>query len=222
LYLPPDFLPPDFQGGLDALCSLRFQGDPGSLSHAQVERLKAFVATGRFLAARQVADWVAETFRVAYTDSGMRNLLHRIGVSYHKATGFLWKADPDKQEEFLKTHRRQKQQADGRRTRRYFVDGCHPVWGVEVLYYCWLLVGQRFLVGVGGGRKRLNILGASWEGSDDIDRFQSTAAASVNRDDGLEVRQSTGPHGRLSNNCFDSVTPGAKMGVIRRVGGFPA
>src|SRR5262245_51396646 len=148
------------QGGLDALCSLRFQGDPGDLSPAQVERLKQEVSTGRFLAARQVADWVAETFRVAYTDRGMRDLLHRIGVSYHKATGFLWKADPDKQEEFLKTHRRQKEEADGRRTRRYFVDGCHPVWGVEMLYRCWLLVGQRFLVGVGGGRKRLNILGA--------------------------------------------------------------
>ena len=40
------------------------------------------------------------------------------------------------------------------------MDACHPVWGVEMLYCCWLLVGQRFLVGVGGGRKRLNILGA--------------------------------------------------------------
>ena len=148
------------QGGLDALCSLRFQGDPGSLSHAQVERLKAEVSTSRFLAARQVADWVAETFRVAYTDRGMRNLLHRIGVSYHKATGFLWKADPDKQEEFVRKYERQKQEAVGRKARRYFVGGCHPVWGVEMLYYCWLLVGQRFLVGVGGGRKRLNILGA--------------------------------------------------------------
>ena len=31
-----------------------------------------------------------------------------------------------------------------------------------MLYYCWLLIGQRFLVGVGvgGGRKLLNILGA--------------------------------------------------------------
>src|SRR5262249_41800705 len=62
--------------------------------------------------------------------------------------------------EFLRTHERQKQQADGRKTRRYFVDACHPVWGVELLYCCWLLVGQRLLVGVGGGRKRLNILGA--------------------------------------------------------------
>ena len=29
-----------------------------------------------------------------------------------------------------------------------------------MVFYCWLLAGQRFEVGVGGGRKRLNILGA--------------------------------------------------------------
>jgi transposase len=31
---------------------------------------------------------------------------------------------------------------------------------LELVYSCWLLRGQRFLVGMGGGRKRLNILGA--------------------------------------------------------------
>jgi transposase len=145
--------------GLDALCTLRFKGDPGKLRPAQIERLKAEVATGRFLAAQQICDWVLEVFGVTYSARGMRGLLHRVGVSYHKATGFFWKADPGKQEEFLKTHEQQKREA-GRKTRRYFVDACHPVWGVEMLYRCWLLVGQRFLVGVGGGRKRLNILGA--------------------------------------------------------------
>jgi transposase len=40
------------------------------------------------------------------------------------------------------------------------VDACHPVWGVDLLYSCWLLSGQRFYVGAGNGRKRLNILGA--------------------------------------------------------------
>jgi transposase len=146
--------------GLDALCTLGFQGDPGNLRPTQVERLKEEVATGRFLTAQQICDWVQETFRVTYLPRGMRDLLHRIGVSYHKATGFFWKADPDKQEVFLQTYEQQKQHADGQQTRRYFVDACHPVWGVELLYCCWLLVGQRFLVGVGGGRKRLNILGA--------------------------------------------------------------
>ncbi len=90
----------------------------------------------------------------------MRDLLHRIGVSYHKATGFFWKADPDKQEEFVRTYERHKREMQKQETRRYFVDACHPVWGLGLLYSCWLLVGQRFLVGVGGGRKRLNILGA--------------------------------------------------------------
>jgi transposase len=146
--------------GLNALCTLQHRGDPGKLRSSQVERLKAEVATGRFLTAQQICAWVEETFQVRYSPRGMRDLLHRIGVSYHKTTAFFWKANPDKQEEFLRTHERQKQQADGCKTRRYFVDACHPVWGVEMLYCCWLLVGQRFLVGVGGGRKRLNILGA--------------------------------------------------------------
>ena len=59
----------------------------------------------------------------------------------------------------MRKHRRHKREA-GPKTRRYFVDACHPVWGVDLLYSCWLLVGQRFYVGVGNGRKRLNILGA--------------------------------------------------------------
>jgi transposase len=59
----------------------------------------------------------------------------------------------------VRKYRRQRREA-GPTTRRYFVDACHPVWGLELLYCCWLLVGQRHYVGVGSGRKRLNILGA--------------------------------------------------------------
>jgi transposase len=146
--------------GLEALCTLHHRGDPGKLRPAQVERLKAEIATGRFLTAQPIGDWVEATFHITYSPRGMRDLLPRIGVSYHKATGFFWKADPDKQEEFIHTYERQKQEAEGQETRRYFVDACHPVWGVEMLDCCWLLVGQRSLVGVGGGRKRLNIRGA--------------------------------------------------------------
>lgn len=90
----------------------------------------------------------------------MRKLLHRLGCSFHQVSGFLFKADPDKQQEFLDAYERDKQQATNEGTRRYFLDGVHPLYGLEVLFGCWLLVGQRFEVGVGGGRKRLNILGA--------------------------------------------------------------
>ena len=55
----------------------------------------------RFLAAQQICDWIDKTFHVTYTSRGVRDLLHRIGVSYHKTTGFFWKANPAKQEGFL-------------------------------------------------------------------------------------------------------------------------
>ena len=84
--------------------------------------------------------------------------LHRIGASYHKVSGFFWKADRKKQRQFVRKDRRQRREA-GPKTRRYFVDACHPVWGLELLDCCWLLVGQRHYVGVGSGRKRLNIWG---------------------------------------------------------------
>src|SRR5215210_1825714 len=146
--------------GPDQLCTLHYRGDPGRLRPAQVERLKREIATGVFHNAEQVRTWVQETWGVDYSISGIKDLLRRIGASYHKVSGFFWKADVEEQKRWVRKHRRHKRAA-GPGTRRYFVDACHPVWGVDLLYSCWLLVGQRFYVGVGNGRKRLNILGAS-------------------------------------------------------------
>lgn len=148
--------------GLDALCTLHYKGDPGKLTAQQVGQLKEKVSTGCFRNSDQIRQWLQDTFGVRYTPSGVKDLLRRMGVSYHKVTGFLWKADPDKQKEFVRKHERHKARARraGATTRRYYVDACHPIWGLDLVYSCWLLVGQRFLVGMGSGRKRLNILGA--------------------------------------------------------------
>jgi transposase len=145
--------------GLDQLCTLHYQGDPGRLGPAQVGRLKREIAQGVFHNAEQVRTWIEATFGVTYSATGVKDLLRRIGASFHKASGFFWKADVEEQKRFVRKYRRHKRES-GPETRRYFVDACHPVWGVGLLYSCWLLVGQRFYVGVGNGRKRLNILGA--------------------------------------------------------------
>src|SRR3982751_4924731 len=145
--------------GPDELCTLHYRGDPGRLRPAQVERLRQELARGAFHNAEQVRTWIEETVGVAYSVTGVKDLLRRIGASYHKVSGFFWKADVDEQREWVRKYRRQRRGA-GPSARGYFVDACHPVWGVELLYSCWLLVGQRFYVGVGNGRKRLNILGA--------------------------------------------------------------
>jgi len=149
--------------GLDALCALHYKGDPGKLTAQQVGQLKEEVKSGCFRNSEQIRQWLQDTFSVSYTPSGVKGLLRRIGVSYHKVSGFLWKADPDKQRAFVKRverHKREAKRPGAPLTRRYYVDACHPVWGLDLVYCCWLLVGQRFLVGMGSGRKRLNILGA--------------------------------------------------------------
>jgi transposase len=107
-----------------------------------------------------VCDWVEQNFGPKFSPSGMRKLLKRVGCSFHKASAFLFKADRAKQEQFVAGYEQDKQTAQAEGTRRYFIDGVHPLYGLEVVFYCWLLTGQRFEVGVGGGRKRLNILGA--------------------------------------------------------------
>jgi len=145
--------------GLDELCTLHYQGDPGRLGPAQVKRLKQEIEKGVFHNADQIRTWIEASFGVTYSASGVKDLLRRIGASFHKVSGFFWKADVKEQKQFVRKYRRHKREA-GPETRRYFVDACHPVWGVDLLYSCWLLVGQRFYVGVGNGRKRLNILGA--------------------------------------------------------------
>jgi len=149
--------------GLASLWEIHNKGDPGNLTANQITQLKSQVGTGCFRNSDQIRHWVESTFGVRYSPTGIKELLKRIGVSYHKVTGFLWKANPDKQRAFVERvarHQREAKRPDAPRTRRYYVDACHPVWGLDLVYSCWLLVGQRFLVGMGSGRKRLNILGA--------------------------------------------------------------
>src|SRR5947208_5880187 len=75
--------------GLDELCTLHYHGDPGRLRPAQVERLKQEISKGTFHNAEQVRAWIEEQFGIAYSASGVKDLLHRIGASYHKVSGFF-------------------------------------------------------------------------------------------------------------------------------------
>src|ERR687894_1615768 len=96
--------------GLDELCALHYQGDPGRLRPAQAERLKQEIATGVFHNAEQVRTWVHDTLGVDYSISGIKDLLRRIGASYHKVSGFFWKADIEEQKKFVRKHRRHKRE----------------------------------------------------------------------------------------------------------------
>jgi hypothetical protein len=66
----------------------------------------------------------------------MRKLLQRLGCSFHQVSGFLFQADPDKQQEFLEAYAAEKKTTLEEGGRRYFLDGVHPLYGLEVLFCC--------------------------------------------------------------------------------------
>src|SRR3954452_1031423 len=75
--------------GLDELCTLHYQGDPGRLRPAQIVRLKQEIAKGAFPHADQIRPWCEATVGVAYSTSGLKDLLRRAGASDHKVSGFF-------------------------------------------------------------------------------------------------------------------------------------
>ena len=80
--------------GLDELCTLHYRGDPGGLRPAQVERLRQEIAKGGFHNADRVRDRIEDQFGVTYSPSGVKDLLRRIGASYHKVSGFFLEGGP--------------------------------------------------------------------------------------------------------------------------------
>lgn len=56
-------------------------GQPSRLTPEQQERVAREVATGRFRTAAAIRGWVAETFRVDYTEGGTYSLLARLRLA---------------------------------------------------------------------------------------------------------------------------------------------
>src|SRR4051812_21595506 len=92
--------------GLDQLGTLHYQGDPGRLGPAQVERIKREIATGVFPSAEPVRTGVRDNLGVDDSLSGIKDLLRRAGASDHKVAGFFWEADVDEQRRWVRKHRR--------------------------------------------------------------------------------------------------------------------
>jgi transposase len=60
-----------------------------------VEQLQPEIAQGTFHNAEQVRAWIEAHFGVTYSPSGVKDLLHRIGASYHKVSGFFVEGGPE-------------------------------------------------------------------------------------------------------------------------------
>lgn len=86
--------------GLDQLCTIAHEGRSCFLTEEQLETLKERIEAGSFRSAKQARQWIADNCGVKYSLSATKELLRRLGATYHRTTPFLFKADPQKQKKF--------------------------------------------------------------------------------------------------------------------------
>jgi len=90
--------------GLEAVCTMHWQGDPGELSTEQLEALESELRSKTYRNAKQVQDYIAKTFDVEYSVRGVQDLLHRLGFTYHQSALIASRADPEAQERFVEEY----------------------------------------------------------------------------------------------------------------------
>ena len=87
-----------------------------------------------------ILKYVKETYGIQFSDSGMVNLLKRLGFVYKKTKLVPGKANADKQREFLKEYRQLKKQMDSN-DKLLFMDGVHPQHN-PISSYSWIPKGE--------------------------------------------------------------------------------
>jgi transposase len=145
-------------GGLRALQKDGYTGGLGHLDAAQMQALEAHLRERTCLTVQEIVAYVQEHFGVAYTVSGMTDLLHRLKFVYKKPKRVPGKADPKAQESFLEVYEKLKENK-GDKDPVYFMDGTHPQHNTMPAYG-WIKEGEAKEIKSNTGRKRLNINGA--------------------------------------------------------------
>ena len=103
-----------------------------------------------------LADWLARTYGVRYTISGLTALLHRLGFSYKLTTALPCQADADVQTAFLTdTLGPLLAQAAAGEAVVYFADAAHPTHNTRATHV-WTETGKERPLLTVSGRERVN------------------------------------------------------------------
>jgi len=146
------------KGSLPALLKVEYKGSEPQLSVAEIEQLCAALNTQIFLTTRSVIDYVEMNFGIVYSQSGMRDLLHRLGYEYKKPKLVPGNPDHDAQELFAQQYEKfMLNKADNEEV--IFMDAVHPEHNTMAAYG-WIKRGEKREIKTNSGRERLNLHGA--------------------------------------------------------------
>ena len=143
------------RGKINALLNDDYKGYSGKLSKSEKERLDNHLDQNTYLRTQDIVSYVAKEFKVEYSVSGMKDLLHRLSYSYKKPKLVPGKSDAKAQEEFIEFYKELKS-TKGANDPVYFMDGSHQQHN-SVSAYGWIKKGKAKELKSNTGRQRLNI-----------------------------------------------------------------
>jgi len=146
------------KGGVSRLLETNYQFRRGYLSLEQEQELDTYLQEHLHITAKSVVAYVEERWTIQYSESGMTDLLHRLGYVYKKPKLVPGKANAQAQEAFLEDYQKLKENK-AEDDVILFMDAVHPQHN-PVMASGWIKQGKNFQICSNTGRQRLNINGA--------------------------------------------------------------
>jgi transposase len=143
--------------GINGLINLNYKGGMPKLSKDQEKELSDHIENHLFHTAKEICEYVKDTYNIIFTSDGMVITLHRLGFSYKKTKKIPAKADIDEQKAFVDKYNELKRNKKDTE-KIYFMDGVHPTHNV-MPSYGWIKRGKDKVIKSNTGRQRINING---------------------------------------------------------------
>jgi transposase len=137
------------------------RNNASKLTLDQLELLRAEVESNLYTTSKEISTWVEKQFGVAYSESSLIDLLHRLGFTYKQTKQVPCQVDIQKQQEFIQEFKKLNQRVLDNQENSviYFTDGVHPTHNTRSTYG-WIKTGTEKELPTVSGRDRVNINGA--------------------------------------------------------------
>ena len=146
------------EGGLEQLIEDGYKGKPTKLNRSQEEKLSSHLQENLYLCIKEIVCFVEKEFKISYSQSGMRDLLHRLNFVYKKPKKVPGKANLVDQFSFMVFLDSLKSNMD-EGDKLYYMDASHPQHN-SMPSYGWIKKGETRELKTNSGRQRLNLHGA--------------------------------------------------------------
>jgi transposase len=155
-------------------------GSESYLSQQQTKELINHLSEHLYQDTKEIIKYINDKYEIEYSIPGLNKWLHRNGFSYKKPKGNPHKADPSKQQEFIKKYENLKKKTSSSEP-ILFMDSMHPSMATK-LGYGWIKKGEDKTVDTTASRTRVNIVGAIQLGRLDkmvVDEYKTVNSESI-------------------------------------------